>query len=140
MSKINSYQIESAIEIISAVKCPWKDLFVRQLQAAELSIEEYDDACFLLYSVSQQCDPILGLPRVPLTVLIDFGMKSKNAIYYQDPHDVPLAYGNSGSPIECNVHIIDGYLHEIEIFTVDGTNLPWDQISDGRAHYVLRTK
>ena len=139
MDTIDQNVIESIIRLVLAVEYPWKSILSCQLQNATLRTEWLTNACFLYFSIPECCEKINGIPRVPLTILIEYGCIDKTTILLKGPQMITFSNNSPFSPIQCNVHILDGYLNEIEVFTVDGTILQPNHISEGKCYYMFKS-
>lgn len=137
MDKTNPEIIKKIVGMFLEIDYPWKPVLARQLQNATLNIELFDNTCFLNYSVPEDCEKINDIPRVPLTILLDYGCVDNTPVLLQGPQIITFSNNCSHSPVGCNIHILDGYLHEIELFTLDGTELNLEQVLSGKRYYLF---
>ena len=140
MDKTNHEIIKRIVGMFLEVEYPWKPVLVRQLQNATFNIEFLDNACFLNYSVPKSCEKIKDIPRVPLTILLDYGCADNTSVLLRGPQMITFSDDCSQSPVGCNIHILDGYLHEIELFTLDGTVLNLEHVLGGKRYYLLNSE
>jgi hypothetical protein len=114
----------------------WKNILIEQIQNATHSSEFLEDSYHMNFSVNPSCTAITNIPRVPFSIIIEFGsVNSAEKIYHNQQN---ISFSNlHQSPIECNLHIVDGYLKVIEIFTLDGTQLHLDNFCNGSKYYLF---
>ena len=137
MTNLSSDMIASIIEMFLLVEYPWKPLLIQQLRTATTSFEIFDDACYVIYAIPADCEKIVEVPRVPLSILIENGTADSSYEILQNPQYVNFSGICAHGHIACNVHIVNGYLHEIELFTLDGTKLNLEGIFERKRYYII---
>ena len=114
----------------------WRNELAEQINNSRYATEMYPNAYYLTFSVSDPCRPISNLPRVPITILIEFDCENNSNVVYHESKCIQFENAQP-SPVECSLYITDGYISEIEVFTLDGSPLELERLAFGKKHYIL---
>ena len=124
------------IDMFLKIDYSWKNILIEQICNSTHRSEFLDNAYYMNFCVNSSCAAITNIPRVPFSIIIDFGFTNNSDKICYTPQDISFS-NLQPCPLECNIHIVDGYLKVIEIFTLDGTQLHLDNFCNGTKYYLF---
>lgn len=138
MHSVFSTADKEIIDMFLGVDYPWKSDLLCQLHNSNYMTEAYENAYYITFTVDPSCRSISNIPRVPLAILLEFGCLDNTVEIHYDNTCISFE-STSPSPIGCNMHIANGYLSEIEVYTLDGTSLELKNLCKGKRHYLFNS-
>lgn len=138
MHSVFSAADKKIIDMFFEVDYPWKKALLQQLNNADYLTESYKNSYYITFTINSSCCSICNIPRVPLSILLEFGcLDTSSEIHYDNTF---IHFTNiHPSPVGCNMHIVNGYLSEIEVYTLDGTPLNLESISKAKKYYLFHS-
>lgn len=104
------------IELIASEEFEFKSFLLSQINEAEVFSETNGYFYSIKFKVREGIQPIACLERVPIEI----------RLFYKNRH-----------PVQLLVHIIKGYISEIEIFRADGSCLCIDELMNYDGHVFI---
>lgn len=117
------------LSIIWDISFPYKKQMQRQIEVAKLSREYTPYYKFLNFDVPKNLPPLPHLYRVPIEVWVHH----KDEDEYDETEKII-------APTEFLLHVIDGYVNQLEIYNADSSNMELNNICKGRREYKLNFK
>ena len=115
----------------------WKKALINQITSASVDRIFCDSSYFVNFSIPLDCDPIDSELRVPLTIIVDHQSSENSKVIYRQFQNIVCSGSQGMSPTGFNLHFRNGYLCELEVYSLGGDMLDFKQICTGSRTYFL---
>lgn len=124
------------IKMFLIMNTSWKDALVAQLHDCIIRREFYGSHYFLFFEISPECIPIHVDREVPIEIFVEH-IPLDEVVAVVDTSEELRLCDDLTTPTGLRLYVSNGYLKEIEVFSLGGDLLDLEKISQGRQHYCI---
>ena len=118
----------------------WKEKLIEQIQKSVVSTENRGSSYFLDFSVADNVESIVLIDRVPIEILVDHVLNDNSVSVFDERREVLFSTSCEVSPTGFNLHMCDGVISEVEVYSLTGEMLDLLNICNGKKYCFIFAK
>lgn len=127
----------NVLEMFLALDFPWKEKLIKQIQKSVVTTEYRGSSYFIDFFVVENDEPIALSNRVPIEILVDHASDDQGVSVFYKRQEILFPTCGDLSPTGFNLHMLDGVISEVEVYSLAGEILNLKNICNGRKYCFL---